>query len=166
MHIWHHIQTDNNKISRNSISRNPTDGSWLSSPHSSCPSHLCQDASDDSKNVSVSPWPISKTNSEIPNNDRLINEVDKENKIEAATSCRLFGIDLNQNAANAYGVTSEGCAVTPLSRTDANHNMPDISKASKEMIQEQLQVSPKETPSKQINSRSCTKVLGIYCFFT
>jgi len=175
MHLWHHKQTDNS--SSNGISRNPTDGSWLSSPHSSGPSHLCQDISDDSKSVAVSAWPISKTHSEIlNNNDHLTDQVVKENKAEAAASCRLFGIDLNdprtntqkvsEYAANVFGVTSEGCVATPMSRTDADKNKFDISKASKERKQEQLPISPNETQSKQTNSRSCTKVLVVYCLFT
>lgn len=167
MHLWHHKQTDNS--SSNGISRNPTDGSWLSSPHSSGPSHLCQDTTDDSKSVAVSAWPISKTHSEIlNNNDHLTDQVVKENKTEAATSCRLFGIDLNdprtnthkvsEYAANVFGVTSEGCVATPMSRTDAGQNKIDISKGSKERKQKQLPISPNETQSKQTNSRSCTKV--------
>lgn len=166
MHLWHRKQTDNS--SSNGISRNPTDGSWLSS-HSSGPSQLCQDTTDDSKSVAVSAWPISKTHSEIlNNNDHLTDQVVKENKTEAATSCRLFGIDLNdphtnthkvsEYTANVFGVTSEGCVVKPMSRTDADQNKFDISKASKERKQEQLPISPNETQSKQTNSRSCTKV--------
>ncbi|CAI8612669.1 unnamed protein product [Vicia faba] len=158
MHMWnHHKQNDNSSC--NSISRNPTDGSWLSSPHSSVPSHLCQDTTDTSKSVTISAWPNLKTYSEILNkNDNLIDQVDKENKIETAPSCRLFGIDLNDprtNSTNASGVTSERCVVTPVSRTDADQNKFDISKTLKERKQEP---SPNETLSKQINSRSCTKV--------
>lgn len=160
MHMWHHKQNDNSSC--NGISRNPTDGSWLSSPHSSGPSHLCHDTTDTSKSVTVSAWPILKTHSEILNkNDNLIDQVDKENKIETARGCRVFGSYLNDpctNSPNASGVTSERCVVTPLSRTDADQTKFDISKTSKERKQEQ---SPNETLSKQINSRSCTKVHGI-----
>ncbi|KAJ1402613.1 PB1 domain [Sesbania bispinosa] len=169
-HMWHHKQSDHNsKNSCNGIMRNQTEGSWLSSPHSSCPSHLCHDTTDDNKSVSVSPWPISKTHSERLKNDNLLDHVDKENKVEAATSCRLFGIELIDHtrnspavekaplhAENASRVTSEGC-VNTLSRTDTEHKY-DIPKASTERKQEQQQVSPKETQSKQICSRSCTKV--------
>ncbi|XP_045794323.1 auxin response factor 18-like [Trifolium pratense] len=167
MHMWHHKLTDNSSC--NGKSRNPTDGSWLSSPHSSGPSHLCQDTTDDSKSVNVSAWPISKTHSEIlNNNDHLIDKVDKENKVEPATSCRLFGVYLNDSsrnsqkaseyAENVFGVPSQGCVAAPLSRTDTDQNNFDISKSSKERKQEPLQISPNETQSKQINSRSCTKV--------
>ncbi|ESW12501.1 hypothetical protein PHAVU_008G118400 [Phaseolus vulgaris] len=143
-HMWHHN-------SSNGISMNQIKASWLS-----CPSHLYLDTTDDSKSVSASP--ISKTHSERLNNDHCLDQVDKEiSKVEPATGCRLFGIDLidhtrssSLSVDNASGVTSEG-------RTDVNHE-PDISKASKGWKQEQLQVSPKETQSKQICSRSCTKV--------
>lgn len=158
-HLWHHKQTDNSKSSSNGISRNQIEGSWLSSPHSSSPSHLCQDTTDDGKSFSVSAWPISKTRSEIVNKNHLLDQVDKENKVEAAaTSCRLFGIELidhPRNSQKASGVPG----------TDANRQS-DISKASKERKQEQLQASPKETTSKQICNRSCTKVLDTCCLFT
>ncbi|XP_019450246.1 PREDICTED: auxin response factor 9-like isoform X4 [Lupinus angustifolius] len=166
-HMWHHKQIDNCKNSCNAISRNHAQGSWLSSPHSSVPSHLFQDPTDDSKSVSA--WPNSKTHSEKLNNENLLDQVDKENKVEVATSCRLFGIDLIDHTRNSPAIekacvhseniseiTNEGCIRT-LSKTDADHNY-DLSKASKERKQEQMQASPKETQSKQICSRSCTKV--------
>ncbi|KAE9618083.1 putative transcription factor ARF family [Lupinus albus] len=165
--MWHHKQIDNCKSSCNAISRNQAEGIWLSSPHSSVPSHLFQDTTDDSKSLSA--WLNSKTHSEKLNNENLLDQVDKENKVEGATSCRLFGIELIDHARNSpaiekacvhseniSGVTNEGCVRT-LSKTDADHNS-DLSNASKERKQEQMQASPKETQSKQICSRSCTKV--------
>jgi hypothetical protein len=111
----------------------------------------------------------------LNNNDHFIDKVDTEKKIEAATSCRLFGIDLNDRSRNSqkasgypenvFGVPSEGCVAAPLSRTDADQNKFDISKSLKERKQERSQISPNETQSKQTNSRSCTKVLAIYNFF-
>ncbi|KAG5042538.1 hypothetical protein AAZX31_03G060100 [Glycine max] len=166
---WHHMQTDMNSKSNsgNAMLRNQTEGSWLSSPHSSCPSHLFQDATDDSKSVSA--WPVSKPHSSRLNNDHVLDQVDKESKVETATSYRLFGIDLidhsrnspsvekaSAQAGNAPKVTTEGCTST-LTRTDAGH-LSDVPMASsKERKQEQQQVSPKETQSKQI-CRSRTKV--------
>nr|KYP37530.1 Auxin response factor 9 [Cajanus cajan] len=162
-HMWHHKQIDNSKSISNGISMNQTETSWLASPHSSGPPHLYHDTTDDSKSISA--WPISKTHSERLNNDHLLDHVDKEiNKVEAATSCRLFGIELidharnnslcvenaSVHATNAFGVSSEY-------RTDVKHES-DISKASKEWKQENLQVPPKETQIKQVCSRSCTKV--------
>ncbi|TKY63345.1 Auxin response factor 9 [Spatholobus suberectus] len=167
--MWHHMQTDLNSKSNsiNTMLRNQTEGSWLSSPHSSCPSHLFQDTTDDSKSVSA--WPVSKLHSSRLNNDHALDQVDKESKVETATSCRLFGIELidhsrnssaiekaSVHAVNLSKVTTEGCTST-LSRTDAGHK-PDVPKASsKEGKQEQQQVSQKETQSKQI-CRSRTKV--------
>lgn len=173
-HMWLHKQNDNGKSSCNAMSRNQAEGSWLSSPHSSGPSHLFQDTADDSKSVSA--WPNSKTHSEKLKNSNLLDQVDKENKVEGAISCRLFGIELidharnspavektSMHAGNVSGVANEDCVGT-LSKTDADHNS-DLSKASKERKQEQLQVLPKETQSRQICSRSCTKVHDIYYLF-
>ncbi|KAK7292940.1 hypothetical protein RJT34_15798 [Clitoria ternatea] len=144
IHMWHHKQYDNGKTSSNGITMN-------------------HDITDDSKSVSA--WPILETHSERLNNDQSLDQVDKDtNKIEPATSCRLFGIELINHAknsslsvektlvhaTNASGITSE-------SRNDANQKS-DISKACKEWKQEQLQVSLKEAQSKHICSRSCTKV--------
>ncbi|BAT84483.1 hypothetical protein VIGAN_04187800 [Vigna angularis var. angularis] len=85
-------------------------------------------------------------------------KVDKEiSNVEPATGCRLFGIDLIDHTRSNSLSVDNASAVTSEGRTDANHES-DISKASKEWKQEQLQVSPKETQNKQICSRSCTKV--------
>ncbi|XP_014523730.1 auxin response factor 9 isoform X2 [Vigna radiata var. radiata] len=85
-------------------------------------------------------------------------KVDKEiSNVEPTTGCRLFGIDLIDHTRSNSLSVDNASAVTSEGRTDANHES-DISKASKEWKQEQLQVSPKETQNKQICSRSCTKV--------
>lgn len=166
---WHHMQTDMNSKSNsnNTMLRNQTEGSWLSSPHSSCPSHLFQDTTDDSK--SVSGWPVSKPHSSRLSNEHVLDQVDKENKVETAASYRLFGIDLidhsrnspavekaSPHAVNVAKVTTEGCTST-LSQTDAGHMSEVPNSSSKERKQEQQQVSPKETQSKQV-CRSRTKV--------
>ncbi|CAJ1800093.1 unnamed protein product [Sphenostylis stenocarpa] len=146
-HMWHHT----NKNSSNVISMNQTRGSWLSSP-----SQLYHDTTDDSKSISV--WPISKTHAERLNNDHFLDQVEKESsKVEPATGCRLFGIDLIDHSRNNSLSVDNTSGVTTEGRTDVNHET-DISKASKEWTQEQLQVSPKETQNKQVCSRSCTKV--------
>ncbi|XP_027335924.1 auxin response factor 9-like isoform X1 [Abrus precatorius] len=151
--MWHHKQADMNSKSNCSgtMLRNQTEGSWLSSPHSSCLSHLFQDATDDK---SASAWPVSKPNSSRLNNDNVFDQVDKENKVENAMSYRLFGIDLidhsrnspavekaSTHAVNAPRIIADGCAST-LSRTDTGHKS---------------DASPKESQSKQI-CRSRTKV--------
>ncbi|KHN04711.1 Auxin response factor 9 [Glycine soja] len=146
-HMWHH----NSKSSNNGISMNQTEASWLSSP-----SQLYHDTTDDSKSISA--WPISKPHSERLNNDHFLDQVDKEiNKVEAATSYRLFGIDLIDHARNNSLSAENASGITSECKIDVNH-VSDISKASKEWNQEQLQLSPKETQSKQVCSRSCTKV--------
>lgn len=147
--MWHH----NNNNSSN-ISMNQRKASWLSSP-----SHLYLDTSDDSKSISASP--ISKIHAERLNNDHCLDQVDKEiSNVEPTTGCRLFGIDLIDHTRSNSLSVDNASAVTSEGRTDANHES-DISKASKEWKQEQLQVSPKETQNKQICSRSCTKVVDM-----
>ncbi|KAL2320077.1 hypothetical protein Fmac_029046 [Flemingia macrophylla] len=167
--MWHHLHTEINSKSNSSSTalRNQTEGSWLSSPHSSCPSHLFQDTTDDSKSVSA--WPVSKPHASRLNNDHTPDQVDKERKVETATSYRLFGIELidhsrnsptvekaSAHAVDVPKVTAEGSAST-LSRTDAGQKLDVPMAISKERKHEQQQVSPKESQSKQI-CRSRTKV--------
>lgn len=157
----------NSKTSNNATLRNQTEGSWISSPRSSYPSHLLHDTTDDGKSVSA--WPVSQPQSSILNIDRMLDQVDKDSKVETATTYRLFGIDLidhskksaaveklSSHAVNGNGVTTEVSSST-LTSTDTARKS-DISKASFERKQEPQQVSPKETQSKQICSRSRTKV--------
>ncbi|XP_028774723.1 auxin response factor 9 isoform X2 [Neltuma alba] len=168
--MWHHNQAEmNSKSSSNTPSRNQTEGSWLSSPHSTGPPQLLQDTTDDGKSVSA--WPVHSVHSTThllrQNNDHLLEQAGKENKVEIATSCRLFGIDLighSQNSTamekaptHAAGILNgpSESHVNALSGTDSDHKY-NISRASHEGKQEQLQV--KETQSKQICSRSRTKV--------
>ncbi|XP_054825261.1 auxin response factor 9 [Prosopis cineraria] len=168
--MWHHSQTEmNSKSCSNNLSRNQTEGSWLSSPHSSSPPQLLQDTTDDGKCVSA--WPVhsvhSAPHSSRLNNDHVLEQAGKENKVETATSCRLFGIELighfqNSTAMEKAPAHAAGILNGPSERhvnvffgtdSDRKHN---ISKASFEGKQEQLQ--GKETQSKQICSRSRTKV--------
>ncbi|KAK2379162.1 auxin response factor [Trifolium repens] len=139
--MWHHKKTDimNSKSNNSTLFRNQTEGSWLSSPRSSCPSHVLHDTS-------------------------IVN-VDKNNKAETTTSYRLFGIDLIDHSKNSSarksevttGVTTE-VSTSTLSSTDTARKS-DISKAASMEKKQELQlVSPKETQSKQICSRSRTKV--------
>ncbi|KAK4262923.1 hypothetical protein QN277_028413 [Acacia crassicarpa] len=168
--LWHHSQAEmNSKSSSNSLSRNQTEGSWLSSPHSSSPPQLLQDTTDDGKSVAA--WPVHSVHptphSSRLNNDHVLEQGGKENKVEITTSCRLFGIELIGHSQNS---TAMGKAPAPtagivngpsenhvnaLSGTDTDREY-NISKASYEGKQERLQV--KETQSKQICSRSRTKV--------
>nr|XP_025695403.1 auxin response factor 9 isoform X4 [Arachis hypogaea] len=156
-HVWNHKLIDNSKGSYNAMLRIQTEAIRVSSPHSSGPSQLFQDTTfDDGKRLN--------------NNDHLLDQVDKEHKMETATSCRLFGIELIDHAknspavekassiANASGVTNEG-SVNTMSRTDADQNSDIVKTSNKERKHEEpQQVSKRETQSKQICSRSCTKV--------
>lgn len=178
---WHHKQTDtmntkssSNNNNNNALLRNHTEGSWLSSPRSSHPSHSLHDTTDDSKTLSA--WPVSQSQSSILNVDRVPDQVDKDNKVETATGCRLFGVELidhsknsgavgktSSHAVNVTGATTEVSSST-MSSIDTGRKS-DISKAYTERKQELQQVSPKETQNKQICSRSRTKVLNIECIF-
>ncbi|KAH1241867.1 Auxin response factor 9 [Glycine max] len=148
-----HMRHHNSKSNNNGISMNQTEASWLSSPQ------LYQDTTDDNKSILA--WPISKPHSERLNNDHFLDQVDKNiNKVEAATSYRLFGIDLIDHARNNSLSVENASGVASECKTDVNHES-DLSKASKEWNQEQLLVSPKETQSKQVCSRSCTKGVAV-----
>lgn len=154
-----------NKRNSNTILRNRTEGNWLSSPHSSCRSHLFQDTTDDSRSVSA--WPVSQSHLSRLNIDHMRDQADKENKVETTTIYRLFGFDIvdcsrNSTAVDVTRVTTEVSSST-LSSTDTDRSS-NVSKASLERKQEHQQVSQKETWSKQI-CRSRTKVLNIDCFF-
>ncbi|XP_061365679.1 auxin response factor 9-like [Gastrolobium bilobum] len=93
----------NSKSNSNTILRDTIEGSWLSSPNSSSPSHLNQDTTDDSESVSA--WPVSNPQSSRLNNDHvLVDQVDKEKKVETATSYQLFGIKAIDHSRNSPAV--------------------------------------------------------------
>ncbi|KAB2608780.1 auxin response factor 9-like [Pyrus ussuriensis x Pyrus communis] len=170
--VWHHQQAD--VISNNnSVPRTQTDGGWLSSQAGGSP-HMFQETMEDSKSVSA--WPVfsgySTPNSSKPKNDSMFDHVEKEKKTEMGTSCRIFGIDFTSHStcfpvmekAPAQPIsgstgTTEGRVSNKLAaESDQKSN---LSKASKESKPGQLQVSPKETQSKQscsTSARSRTKV--------
>lgn len=168
--IWHHKQTGINSHS-NSISRSPTEGGWLSSPHVNVSRHLFQEATEDSK--SVSNWPViscySTPQSAKLKNDTILDPVEKGRKTEAASSYRLFGIELINHSTSSpvekapaqpvsvSSGTTEEHVLSTLSATDSDKKS-DISKEKKP---EQLRVPPKDVQSRQScssSTRSCTKV--------
>lgn len=171
---WHHKQNDFNSSS-NSMSRTQSDGEWLTSPHVNFSQQLFQDAMDDNKNVSA--WSAiagySTAHSSKLNNDLILEQVETGRKTEMATSCRLFGIELINHSVSSTPMekalvssfNTEGQIVSTLSLADSDEKS-DLSKSFKEKKQEQLQVSPKESQSKQsclTSTRSRTKVLK--CLF-
>ncbi|KAK9274996.1 hypothetical protein L1049_022253 [Liquidambar formosana] len=158
--IWHHRQADNTLINsnRSSISRTP----------------LFQDTTEDSKSGST--WSVllghSTPHSLKHNNDPIADSIDIGKKVET-TSCRLFGIDLINHSTSplvergpaqpisVFSGTNEGHVPSTLSAVADSDQKSDLSKASEEKKQGQLQVSPKETQSKQscsTSARSRTKV--------
>ncbi|PON34227.1 Auxin response factor [Parasponia andersonii] len=144
--IWRHRQTD----------------AWLSSPRPTGSPHL-QDATEDSKSVSVGPvFPKQ-------NNDQIPEQCDRGRKTETASSFRLFGFEMIDHSTNSPTVEkvapqpnslSGTTQVSTLSVAESEQKC-GISKASKETIPEQLQASSKESQSRQgcsTSARSRTKV--------
>ncbi|XP_021642686.2 auxin response factor 9 isoform X2 [Hevea brasiliensis] len=171
--MWHHKQTGINSHT-NSISRSPTEGGWLSSPHVNVSRHLFQEATEDSKSVSNCPVisGYSTPQSAKLKNDSILDPVEKGRKYEAATSYRLFGIELINRSTSSLPVEiekapaqlvsisvgpTEGHVLSTLSAVDSDKK----SDVSKEKKPEQLQVSPKDVQSRQscsASTRSRTKV--------
>lgn len=162
----------------NTISRNHTEGSWLSSPCSNCPSHLLHDTTDESKSVSA--WPVSQSQVSMLNIDCALNQVDKDHQVETATtSYRLFGIDLIDHSKNSTAVgkaSSHAVNITAgtaevsssmLSSSDTGHKSDTSKEASPSMErkQELQQVTPKDGQSKQTCIRSRIKVLNTEYIF-
>ncbi|XP_039037659.1 auxin response factor 9-like isoform X2 [Hibiscus syriacus] len=168
--MWHHMQIQINS-SCGSVSKTQNEGSWLSSGMS-VSQHLFPDAREDSK--SVSGWPLLSgfSNPQLKD-DSTFDPIEKLKKSETAASCRLFGIELINHSvssttpvertstqlSNVTACTTEGHGPTVLSPTDSDQKS-DMSKDSKEMQQEQLQVSAKEIQNRQSSNstRSRTKV--------
>ncbi|GMY30567.1 auxin response factor 9 [Fagus crenata] len=169
--LWHHKQIINNS---NSISRTPTDGSWLSSPHTCVTQHLFQEPVNDSKSSSA--WSAhpgySTPHSSKLNNDPLPDPVEKAKKTETATCYKIFGFELINHSTSSPPVekattqpvsVSSGSTeghVSALSAIDSDQKS-DLSKSSKERQPRQLQVLSKEIQSKQncfTSTRSRTKV--------
>lgn len=173
---WHHKHSDFSSNS-NFMSRTQSDGEWLTSPRVNFSQQLFQEAMDDNKNISA--WPAHSGHStphpSKPNNDTLLEQVETGRKTETGTSCRLFGIELINHATSSApsekvpvsSLTTEGHIISTISAAADSDGKSDIAKEFKEKKQEQVQVSPKESQSKQsclTSNRSRTKVLK-YSFF-
>ncbi|XP_062074604.1 auxin response factor 9-like [Humulus lupulus] len=147
------VAGEGNKRNENHVFwRHRQQDTWLNSPHTTGSQHIFQDTTEDSKSISMSPM-FSKQN-----NDQTSDQCDKGKKNETNSSFRLFGVEVIDHSTNSSTVT-DGQVSTVLV-TDSEQKS-DISKASKEMIPEQLQASSKECQSKQscsTSSRSRTKV--------
>ncbi|GAY39327.1 hypothetical protein CUMW_043510 [Citrus unshiu] len=167
---WHHKHSDFSSNS-NFMSRTQSDGEWLTSPRVKFSQQLFQEAIDDNKNISA--WPAHSGHStphpSKPNNDTLLEQVETGRKTETGTSCRLFGIELINHATSSApsekvpvsSLTTEGHIISTISAAADSDGKSDIAKEFKEKKQEQVQVSPKESQSKQsclTSNRSRTKV--------
>ncbi|XP_059662192.1 auxin response factor 9 isoform X2 [Cornus florida] len=135
---WHPKQTETGctlmNSSNNCILRTHVEGRWLYSPHANVSRNLFADEID---SKSASGWSVlsvySTPHSAKQSIDPMAERIDGK-RFEIMASCRLFGVDLKEQKS-------------------------DLSKASKEQKQGQLQVSPKEFQSKQsCSTRTRTKV--------
>lgn len=169
---WHHPQTDivsNN----NSAPRTQTDGGWLASPRASGSQHLFQDT-EDSKSVSM--WPLFSPKNLSKLNEPSFDQVDKERKTETSNGIFVFGFNLINHCTSSSPIEKAPpqslCASAEIaelaSTLSAAESDPksDVSKASKERVAGQFQVSPKESQNKQScsnSTRSRTKVMEVDC---
>ncbi|XVF53111.1 hypothetical protein PTKIN_Ptkin05aG0073600 [Pterospermum kingtungense] len=169
--MWHHMHTEINS-SCSSVSKTQNDGSWLSSAGMSVSQHLFSDAREDSK--SASGWHnLSGFSNPQLNNDSTTDPMEKVKKSETAPSCRLFGFDLINHSASSNPLESRPTQLStvtagtneghgPSTPTPTNSDpKSDVSKDSKEMLNELLQVSAKEIHNRQScsnSTRSRTKV--------
>ncbi|XP_059642693.1 auxin response factor 9-like [Cornus florida] len=185
---WHPMQTEicgtPKNSSSNRISRTHLEGSWLSSPCANVSQNLFVDESEERKSSAA--WLVlsgcTTSRSAEQSNDPTPAPIDGKNS-ETVASCRLFGVDLKIPSMSAlldekapvqpvvYRHASNGTIDRRASNgtidrhvqsarlaADSDQNS-DLSKASREPKQRQLQVSPKEVQSKQsCSTRSCTKV--------
>ncbi|XP_065858545.1 auxin response factor 9-like [Euphorbia lathyris] len=166
---WHYKLTDTNTHT-NSIPKTPTEGGWLSASHVNVSHHMFPDVTEDTK--SISNWSIVSGYS-TPQLSKLKNEpavdlVEKGRKSEAATSYRLFGIELMNNTVasslpmeKASSATIEGPILSTLSAADSDQK----SDVTKEKKTEQSQASPKDVQSRQSStsprSRIKVKMQGV-----
>ncbi|KAK4848164.1 hypothetical protein QYF36_009939 [Acer negundo] len=161
-------ETDSNLVdSSNGCNfRVPPEGVWPSSPRLNVSLNLFSDSSEDGK-VIVPRSVLSSYASSVPSrlkNDLTHDQVEKGKQFETSLGCRLFGIDLknNFNAAAPLGnevtdptIDSSGTkgSVPAASTADRDQNL-DSSKSLKELNQVTVEVTLKETQSKQASTTS------------
>lgn len=99
--------------------------------------------------------------------DHFLDQVDKSKKVETTSACRLFGIDLRNNANNISRVEKE-VTVPNITSKCANGvdtmNNRDVLKFSEER-KHVFEVLPNDTQRKQISitsTRTRTKVCSLY----
>ncbi|KAF3448734.1 hypothetical protein FNV43_RR09447 [Rhamnella rubrinervis] len=163
---WQHLQPDT-VSNNNTAPRTQTDGGWLASPPASGSQHLFQDT-EDSKSVSM--WPLFSPKNLSKLNEPSFDQVDREKRTETSNGIFVFGFNLINHCTSLSPIEKAPqslCASTEIieraSTLSAAESDPksDVSKASKERVAGQFQVSPKESQSKQScsnSTRSRTKV--------
>ncbi|XP_042498844.1 auxin response factor 9-like isoform X2 [Macadamia integrifolia] len=173
--LWHPKQNEakgsliNSGNSRSSKAW--TDGGWLLSQQVDVSLNLFQESAEDRKTgISCSFLPgFSNLDASKRSNNLMLDPVDTRKKPEMASGYRLFGIDL-ANIPDIPGSTEKtpSCPMsvssatidgsTPLAGSGADSDQKsDLSKVSKEQKQCLIQVSPKESQSKQSWCSSSTR---------
>lgn len=170
--VWHPRQKESNNniisISGCSISRPGPEGSWPS-PHAL---HPFQDSTNNNKSVATRVFQFSNP-SPTPINGPKLDQLEKGNKVETSTGCRLFGINLMSHPCTAAPPEKElvcpsntefssGHRLSPVTVFEAN-GAPnaDVLKPLKEENPDVIEALEKETQSKQsctTSTRSRTKV--------
>jgi len=156
----------------NSVSRTQSNGGWLSSFHVNVSRNPCIDETEDSKNASAWSVPSGYLTRRLGNQSvsPLVDPVG-EKKFETGASCIVFGVNLKSPCVasliaekspgppgSVSNSATEEHGPSTLSGADSDQKS-DLSKASKEPRQRQMQTSPKEVQSKQsCSTRSRVKV--------
>ncbi|KAJ4956097.1 hypothetical protein NE237_012880 [Protea cynaroides] len=173
--LWHPKQREakGSLINSNNIcsSKTWTDGGWPPSPQVDVSLNLFQELAEDRKTgISCSFLPsFSTLDASKPSSSLVLDHVDRGKKPEMASGYRLFGIDL-VNVPDILGstektpscpmsvssATTDGSAPVAGSGADSDQKS-GLSKATKEQKQCLLQVSPKESQSKQSCCSSSTR---------
>ncbi|XP_042506562.1 auxin response factor 11-like [Macadamia integrifolia] len=172
--LWPPMQKEGkgNLISGSNSCRSKTwtDGVWRPSPQVDVSLSLFQESAEDHKTGITCSFPhgISTLDTSKPSNN-MLDLVDTGKKPEMSSGCRLFGFNL-VNVPNVPASTEKGLSY-PMSVSSAttdgsnpatgsgadSDQKSDLSKAPKEQRQCLLQVSPKESQSKQSCCSSSTR---------
>ncbi|MCD7454607.1 hypothetical protein HAX54_025353 [Datura stramonium] len=147
-------------------------GAWQHSMFANSPLSMLRDSIEDNKQLITRSALLdySSPMSSRASNGILHDQMDRSNKREISSACRLFGIDLRNNSNNTPTMEKEmlGPNVTckyaddaPIvpgeSEVDKDHNVEHLN-PSEEKKQDQLEALPKDTLKQGLTSRTRTKV--------
>ncbi|OMO64276.1 hypothetical protein CCACVL1_21900 [Corchorus capsularis] len=165
-------EMDSSLVNGNYNSRTRPENAWPPSSHVNVSLNLFHDSMDDNNKTGTPRTVLTGYASSVqarPSNDVLHDQVEKGNKTETSTGCRLFGFNLT-DSTGAAGPSDKEQASTTVdynrvkgsipAASDFDQN-PETSKASKEQKQVVSETSNKEMQGKQgatTSMRSRTKV--------